>query len=185
MLDEAKDMTKSAMEKAMESYKKGLSTIRAGRAHPGVLDGVRVNYYGSPTPLSQVASVSIADATMLLVKPWEKNIINDIERAIHEANLGFSPSNDGEAVRVPIPPLSEDRRKEYVKLAKQRSEDAKIVIRNARRDGNDLLKSAVKDKEISEDDEKRGLKDIQTLTDAYIAEIDSLLGKKEKEILEV
>lgn len=185
MIDEIETETKAAMEDSIESLKKMLGTIRAGRATPALLDQVRVDYYGSKTPLSQVASVQVADATLLIVKPWEKGILKEVEKGIVEANLGFSPSNDGDVVRVPIPPLSEDRRKEYAKAARGRCEDAKVAVRNARRDGNELIKGAKKEGEISEDDEKRGLKVIQDLTDAYISRIDDLYAKKESEILEV
>ena len=185
MIDDIKSETQDAMEKAIEALKKQLTTIRAGRANAGVLDGVKVDYYGTPTPLNQVGNVSATDPTMIVVKPWEKNLLTDIERAINEANLGLNASNDGEIVRVPIPPLSEERRKEYAKQAKGRCEDAKVAVRNARRDANDMLKSATKEKEISEDDEKRGLKDVQDLTDSFVAKIDELFANKEAEILEV
>ncbi len=185
MINDIEAETKDQMEAGIESLKKMLGTIRAGRATPALLDTVRVDYYGSKTPLSQVASVTVADATLLIVKPWEKPLIKDIERGIVEANIGFSPSNDGDVIRVPIPPLSEERRKEYAKAARGRCEDSKIVIRNARRDGNELIKAAKKEGEISEDDEKRGLKSVQDLTDSYVARIDELYALKESEILEV
>jgi ribosome recycling factor len=185
MIDDIKSETQDAMDRAIDALKKQLTTIRAGRANVGILDGVKVDYYGTPTPLNQVGNVSATDPTMIVVKPWEKNLLNDIERAINEANIGLNASNDGDIVRVPIPPLSEERRKEYAKQAKGRCEDAKVAIRNARRDANDLLKAATKDKEISEDDEKRGLKEVQDLTDAFVAKIDELYANKEAEILEV
>lgn len=185
MLDDIQNDANAQMEKAIEALKKQLSTIRTGRASPGLLDAVRVNYYGTMTPLSQVANVTVPDARLLVVKPWEKPLLKDIEKAIVEANLGLTPSNDGEIIRVPIPALSEERRKEYVKQTKQKGEDAKIAVRNARRDANELLKSATKDGDISEDDEKRGLKHVQDLTDAFVKRVDEALTKKEQEIMEV
>lgn len=185
MLDDIVKDAKENMEKVIEALKKNLATIRTGRASPGMLDGVRVDYYGSPTPLNQVANVSVQDARLLLIKPFEKKIIKDIERAIVEANLGFNPSSDGEFVRVPMPPLSTERRKEYVKLAKTKCEDAKVAIRNVRRDANELLKETQKDGSITQDDEKRGLKTVQDQTDAYVKKVDEMLAKKEAEIMEV
>jgi ribosome recycling factor len=185
MLNDIQSDAKGNMDKAIEALKKHLGVIRTGRASAGMLDGVRIDYYGTPTPLQQVASVSIADARLIVVKPWEKNLLKDIEKAIVEANLGLQPANDGELIRLPIPALSEERRKEYVKQAKNRCEDAKVAVRNARRDANEMLKDATKDGEISEDDEKRGLKVIQDLTDEHVKKIDDLLAKKEAEIMEV
>lgn len=185
MLDDIVKDAKENMEKVIEALKKNLATIRTGRASPGMLDGVRVDYYGSPTPLNQVANVSVQDARLLLIKPFEKKIIKDIEKAIVEANLGFNPSSDGEFVRVPMPPLSTERRKEYVKLAKTKCEDAKVAIRNVRRDANELLKETQKDGSITQDDEKRGLKTVQDQTDAYVKKVDEMLAKKEGEIMEV
>lgn len=185
MMDDICHDATAQMEKAVEAFKRTLTTVRAGRAHTSLLDGVKVDYYGSPTPLSQVATVSAPDARLLTVKPWEKNLLGDIERAIMEANIGLNPMNDGDLVRVPIPPLSEERRREMVKQAKGKAEDAKLAVRNARRDANDMLKSATKDGDISEDDEKRGLKNVQESTDSHVKLIDSILGKKEAEIMEV
>jgi len=185
MIDDITAEAKAQMDKGIESLKKNLVTIRAGRATPALLDGIKVDYYGTPTPLSQVAAVQVSDPTLLTIKPWEKNLLKVIEKAIFEANIGLSPNNDGEMIRVPIPPLSEERRKEYVKMAKTKCEDGKLAVRNARRDANELLKAAKKDGDISEDDEKRGLKNVQDLTDAYVKTIDELLSKKEAEIMEV
>jgi ribosome recycling factor len=185
MLNEISGEAKDQMERAIDALKKQLSTIRAGRANVAMLEGIRVDYYGNPSPLNQVASVTVADARLLMVKPWEKQLLKDIEKAIVEANIGIQPNNDGEVIRLPIPALSEERRKEYVKQAKTRCEDAKIAVRNARRDANEMLKDATKEGEISEDDEKRGLKTIQDLTDQYVARVDELLAKKEGEIMEV
>lgn len=185
MIDDILSECKDQMDKGIDSLKKNLSTIRAGRATPALLDGIKIDYYGTPTALSQVATIQVSDPTLLTIKPWEKNLLKDIERSIFEANIGLSPNNDGEIVRVPIPPLSEERRKEYAKMAKSKCEDGKIVIRNARRDANEMLKSAKKDSDISEDDEKRGLKSVQDLTDSYVKSIDELLSNKEAEIMEV
>ena len=185
MLDDILKDTKDSMEKAVEALKKNLSTIRTGRANPAMLDGVRVDYYGSATPLNQMATVSVTDPRMIVVKPFDKKSMKDIERAIVESNLGFNPSNDGDIIRVPMPPLSTERRKEYVKLSKTKGEDAKIAVRNVRRDNNEMLKTAKGDGSVTEDDEKRGLKSIQDVTDAHVKLIDELIAKKEKEILEV
>jgi ribosome recycling factor len=185
MLDGIVKNSKEAMEKALESLKKGLSTIRTGRANPGMLDSVRVDYYGSPTPLSQLATVTVADARMLVVKPFDKKALKEVERGIVEANLGFNPTNDGELLRVPMPPLSTDRRKEYVKLAKTKGEDAKVALRNIRRDANEAMKVAQKDSKITQDDEKRGLKLVQDATDASVKKVDEAISAKGKEILDV
>jgi len=185
MLNDIQSDAKEQMESAINALKKNLATIRTGRASPSLLDNVRVDYYGSKSPLSQVANVTVQDASMLIVKPWEKGLLGEVEKGIFEANIGLSASNDGEVVRVPIPPLSEERRREFVKMAKSRAEDAKVSVRNARRDANDMLKSAQKDGDISEDDEKRGLKAIQDLTDGYVKEVDEVCSKKEAEIMEV
>ncbi len=185
MLDDIIKDAKDNMEKAIDALKKQMATIRTGRANPSMLDGVRVNYYDTPTPLNQVATVSAQDARLLVIKPFEKRIIKDIEKAIVEANLGFNPNNDGELIRVPMPPLSTERRKEYVKLSKTKCEDAKVAVRGVRRDANEMLKEASKDGSITQDDEKRGLKSVQDQTDAFVKRIDDMLAAKEKEIMEV
>jgi ribosome recycling factor len=185
MIDEISTEAKEQMTKNIEVLKKQLSSIRAGRANVNILDGVMVDYYGSKSPLSQVASLSMQDGGMIMVKPWEKNLLKEIEKSIFEAQLGLTPTNDGDFVRISVPPLSEERRREFAKQAKQRCEDAKIAVRNARRDANEMLKAATKDSEISEDDEKRGLKMVQDLTDDSVKTIDALYAKKEGEILEV
>lgn len=185
MLDDIVKDTKDNMEKVIEALKKNLATIRTGRASPGMLDGVRVDYYGTPTALNQLATISVADARLLVVKPFEKKVLKDIERAIVEANLGFNPNNDGETIRLAMPPLSTERRKEYVKMSKSKGEEAKVAIRNVRRDSNEMLKEACADSSITQDDEKRGLKSVQDLTDAYVKTVDEQLARKEKEIMEV
>ena len=185
MLDDIVKDAKDTMDKAIDALKKQLATIRTGRANPSMLDSVKVNYYDVATPLNQVATVTAQDARLLVIKPFEKRIIKDIEKAIVEANLGFNPSSDGDFVRVPMPPLSTERRKEYVKLAKSKCEDAKVAIRNVRRDANEMLKEAEKGGDITQDQEKRGLKTTQDQTDAFVKKIDDMLTAKEKEIMEV
>jgi ribosome recycling factor len=185
MLDTILKDTKANMEKVIEALKKGLGTIRTGRASASMLDGVRVDYYGSPTPLNQIATVTAQDARLLVIKPFERKALKDIERAIVEANLGFNPNNDGEVIKLALPPLSTDRRKEYVKMAKVKGEEAKVALRNVRRDANEVVKAKTADSVLTQDDEKRGLKGVQDATDAYVKTIDQLLSAKEKEIMEV
>ncbi len=173
------------MEKTVESLKRDFSRVRTGRASPSLLDGITVDYYGSPMPINQVANISVPEARMLVIQPWEKSMIGPIEKAIQSSDLGLNPQNDGNLIRLPIPALSEERRKELVKTSKKMSEDAKIAVRNIRRDSNEKLKKAEKDKDITQDMQKKGMDDIQKLTDEYIASIDELLSLKEKEIMEV
>ncbi|MDE3057543.1 MAG: ribosome recycling factor [Bacteroidota bacterium] len=173
------------MQKAVEAVRTELVKIRTGKATTTLLDAVKVDYYGSLVPLNQVGSISVPDVHLITVQPWEKSMLAPIEKAIIAANLGLNPSNDGTLVRVPIPPLNEERRKELVKLVKKFGEEGKISIRNIRRDANEQLKKAEKDEHFSEDDRKRGEQEIQKYTDKYIKEIDSLLLLKEKEIMEV
>lgn len=185
MINEIVGDMKGTIDKTMDAYKKQLASIRTGRAHVSLLDAVKIDYYGTPTALAQVASLTISDARTLVVKPWEKGLQKTIEKAIMEANLGLTAITDGDIVRVPVPSLTEERRREFCKQAKSRSEEAKLAARNARRDANELLKSATKDGDISEDEEKRGLKMVQDATDAAVASIDDLLAKKEAEIMTV
>lgn len=185
MLDEIVSSTKSDMEKVLEALKKALATIRTGRAHVSLLDPVRVDYYGAISPLSQIANITIPDPKLLVVKPWDKSMTKAIEKAILEANLGLNASTDGDLVRVPVPSLTEERRREFVKQAKQRAEDAKVAVRNARRDANEMMKDATKDGSMSEDDEKTGLKQVQDLTDMFTKEVDKLVEHKEAEIMTV
>jgi len=184
MLEEAEQLAIDGMEHAMERLNKELARVRAGRANPAVLDEVRVDSYGTMVPLQQCATVSVADARLLVVKPYDRNNIAAIERAINNSQLGLNPSNDGMVVRVPIPSLTEERRKDLVKQAHDAGENARISIRQARRDANDLLKKAEKDKDLSEDDLKRGLENIQELTDKQIKVVDASMSKKETEILD-
>lgn len=173
------------MEQSINAFKNNLTKIRTGRANPALLDTVQVDYYGSMVSLSQVANVSSLDARTLSVQPWEKTMAAKIEKAIRESDLGLNPASMGELIRVPMPPMSEERRKEMTKIVRHEGEAAKIAIRNLRRDANDGLKKLVKDKEISEDDQKRAEADVQKITDKEIAAIDQLVTSKEQEILAV
>lgn len=182
------DIKKSAeakMAKSIEAFKSELQKIRTGRAHPGILDQVHVDYYGSMVPISQVANVSLLDARTISVQPWEKPMAAKIEKAIRESDLGLNPSSQGDLIRVPMPPLSEERRKDLVKVTKGTGEDAKVAVRNVRRDANEHAKKLLKDKAITEDEERRLLDEMQKLTDKTVAEIDKLLAAKEAEILAV
>ncbi|MES2070766.1 MAG: ribosome recycling factor [Pseudomonadota bacterium] len=182
---EVKKNTEQRMQKSIETLKSDLSKVRTGRAHTGILDHVQVDYYGSPTHITQVANVTLIDARTIGVQPWEKKMISAIEKAIRDADLGLNPSTQGDMIRVPTPPLTEERRKEMVKLVKTEGEDAKIAIRNIRRDANESLKKLLKDKACSEDDERRAQDDVQKLTDKFVSEVDKLLAEKEKEVLTV
>ncbi|MBP8975952.1 MAG: ribosome recycling factor [Bacteroidetes bacterium] len=183
-----KDILKEAddrMKKAIETVRNELSKIRTGKATTALLDAVRVDYYGSPTPLSKIASVSTPDVHTISIQPWEKTLIPHIEKAILQANIGLNPINDGTVVRVPVPPLNEERRRELVKLVKKFGEEGKLAVRNIRRDAIEHLKKAEKAEHLSEDERKRGEQEAQKLTDKYIKDIDALLAQKEKEIMEV
>lgn len=173
------------MRKAIDHCHIEFAKIRTGRASTNLLDAIRVDYYGQMVPLSQVASVSTPDATMILVQPWEKKLVPVIDKAIQAANLGLNPASDGTIIRLPIPPLNEERRRELAKVAKKVAEDSRIGVRNARRDAMDALKKAEKDEHMSEDMRKGGEADVQKLTDRYIEEVDRILAEKEKDILAV
>ena len=173
------------MAKSIEAFKNELQKIRTGRAHPGILDQVQVEYYGSMLPISQVANVSLIDARTISVQPWEKGMGAKIEKAIRESDLGLNPSSLGDLIRVPLPALTEERRKELTKVVRNAGEDARVAVRNLRRDANDQAKKLLKDKLISEDDERRSNDDIQKLTDRTIAEIDKLVQAKEAEVMAV
>ncbi|MDC1105285.1 ribosome recycling factor [Prolixibacteraceae bacterium] len=179
------DMVQEKMDNTIEHLDKELASIRAGKASPRMLDGVMVEYYGSPTPLSQVANVNTPDARTIAVQPWEKQLIPDIEKALINSNLGLNPDNNGEVIRLNVPPLTEERRKGLVKDANTAGENAKIAIRGARKDANDTFKKMLKATEISEDQEKNSLADVQVLTDKYIKKVDELLKAKEVDILTV
>ena len=185
MVEDTLEQLKGDIEATLHALKAQLGKLRTGRANLSLLDGVRVNYYGTPTPLNQCANLSVADARMLLVKPWDKSIIGEIEKGILSADIGIMPQNDGEFIRLPIPALTEERRKDLVKQAKHRGEEAKIGLRNHRRDANEMLKALEKDKEISQDDLKRALEKVQDQVDRGTGKVDEILGVKEKEILEI
>jgi ribosome recycling factor len=180
-----KKTAETKMGRTIESFKGELQKIRTGRAHPGMLDQIHVDYYGSPVPLSQVAQLSLLDARTIGVQPWEKPMISKVEKAIRESDLGLNPSTTGEIIRVPMPALTEERRKDLTKVVKGLGEDSKVAVRNLRREANEHGKKLLKDKEITEDDERRLVDDIQKLTDRTIAEIDKLVQGKEAEILAV
>ena len=185
MIDEALFDAEEKMEKAVTVARDDLASIRTGRANPGMLDSVMVEYYGNPTPLSQVANVTLLDARTISVQPWEKGLGPKIEKAIRESDLGLNPASMGDLIRVPMPPMSEERRKEMTKLVRTEGENAKIAVRNLRRDANESVKKLVKDKLASEDEQKRSEAEVQKVTDKHIAEIDQLVTGKEQEIMAV
>jgi ribosome recycling factor len=185
MLNDITNDAEEGMKKAVEAFKRDLAKVRTGRATTAMLDGVRVDYYGTPTPVNQVASVAVVDARLITIKPWEKSMIPIIDKAIRASDLGLNPVPDAELVRLPIPPLTAERRRDLVKSIKKMTEEAKIAVRAARRDAMDMLKDAEKDKEVTEDEKKVGEKKVQDLTDRYVATLDDLEAKKEKEITEL
>ncbi len=182
---DVKKSTEQRMQKSLDALKVDLAKVRTGRAHVGILDHIQVDYYGNPTQLTQVANVTLIDARTIGVQPWEKKMVAVIEKAIRESDLGLNPATQGDLIRVPTPPLTEERRKEIVKLVKTDGEDAKVAVRNIRRDANEAYKKMLKDKECSEDDERRAQEDVQKLTDRFVIEIDKLISEKEKELLTV
>ena len=183
MVEKLNTMTEESMNKVLEAFTNELKRIRTGRAQVSMLDSIRVDYYGSPTPLNQVAAVSCPDAKSFLIAPWESNILKEIETAIVRSDIGMSPQNDGKAIRLKLPELTEERRKDLVKEIKKVVEEARVAIRMARREANDTLKKALKDKKISEDDQKREAESIQKLTDSFIKKIDSISSEKEKDLM--
>lgn len=185
MIADVKKSAEQKMQKSLESLKVDLGKVRTGRAHTGILDHVMVDYYGTPTAITQVANVNLVDARTIGVTPWEKKLVGAIERAIRDADLGLNPSSQGDLIRVPMPALTEERRKELIKVVKGEAENAKVAIRNVRRDANGTLKDLLKDKDISEDDERRAQDDIQKLTDRNIAEVDKILHAKEVDLMAV
>ena len=185
MVNEVINDMKTEMKTAIEAMEKDLSRMRTGRANLAILDGIKVDYYGSATPLNQVASLSTPEPRLIMIKPWEKTMVPVIEKAIQAGDLGLNPNNDGEVVRIPIPPLTEERRKDLVKMVKSNGEDYKVQIRRCRRDANDMLKGLEKDKEISEDDLHRAMEQVQQHTDDFVKKVDERIEKKEKEILEI
>lgn len=185
MIADVKSKASSGMVKALESFKRDLSKVRTGRASLALLDDVRVDYYGTPTPLNQVAALAVPEPRLITIQPWEKNLTGEIEKAILKADLGLNPSSDGQLIRLIFPPLTEERRKEMVKQVKRLGEEAKIAVRNVRRECNDALKKLEKDKEITEDELKRGEKDVQDVTDDYVARVDKVIAEKEKDLMEI
>lgn len=185
MMNEIQKDADMRMQKSIESLRADLAKVRTGRAHPSLLDQITVEYYGNPTPLNQVASISVADARMLLVSPWEKDMVPVVEKSIQNAGLGLNPATAGQAIRVPMPALTEERRKELIRVVRGEGENARIAIRNIRRDANNQLKDLLKEKEISEDEERRGQDTIQKITDKFVSEIDQLLKHKEEDLMEV
>lgn len=182
---EVRQSAEQKMQRSIESLKTSLAKIRTGRAHAGLLDHIMVDYYGSMVPISQVANVAVQDARTITVQPWEKKMVQVVDKAIRESDLGLNPATAGDVIRVPMPPLSEERRRELTKVVKHEGEQAKVAVRNLRRDANEHLKKLLKDKEISEDDERRAQEDVQKLTDRFVVEIDRMLVVKEQEIMTV
>ena len=185
MIVDLKKTAEQKMQKSLEALKTDLGKVRTGRAHTGLLDHVMVDYYGSMTPVNMVANITLVDARTIGVQPYEKNMVGPVERAIRDSDLGLNPASQGELIRVPMPMLTEERRRDLIKVVKSEGEDAKIAVRNIRRDANTHLKDALKKKEISEDDERRTQDEIQKLTDRYVAEIDKALAAKEVDLMAV
>lgn len=184
-VSEVKQSADQKMQKSLDALKNDLAKVRTGRAHPSLLDQINVEYYGSPTPLSQVANLTLIDARTIGVQPWEKSMFAPIEKAIRESDLGLNPASMGDVIRVPMPALTEERRKELVKVIKQEGENAKIAVRNIRRDANETLKKLLKDKAITEDDERRGQDEVQKMTDKFVVDIDKQVAQKEADIMTV
>lgn len=185
MIEEIKDDAKSRMAKSLGALDDAFKRVRTGRAHPSLLDSVTVSYYGSDTPLSQVANISVEDGRTLVVSPWEKHLIPDVEKAILKSDLGLNPSTSGDAIRLPMPALTEETRKDLIKTVRGEAENSRVAIRNIRRDANSDLKELLKEKEISEDEESRGLDDVQKITDKFIADIEVKLKTKEEDLMKV
>lgn len=185
MIEDLKKDAKERMAKSVEALGQNFNKIRTGRAHPGLLDGLTVDYYGVETPLSQVANINVADARTLSVVPWEKKLVGDIEKAILKSDLGLNPSTAGEIIRIPMPPLTEETRKVLIKQAKAEAENARISIRNIRRDVLSDIKTLLKEKDITEDEERKAQEDIQKITDSYIAKADAALAEKETDLMEI
>ncbi len=185
MIDDIKKDAESRMKKSVESLSVQFNKIRTGRAHPSILDGIMVSYYGNDTPLAQVGNVTVEDARTLAISPWEKNLVPDIEKAIMKSDLGLNPATNGGLIRVPMPPLTEETRKNFIKQARSEAENVRVAVRNIRRDALAHVKDLLKDKEISEDDDRRAQDEIQKITDKFIATIDSHLAAKEKDLLEI
>jgi len=185
MIADLKKSAEQKMQKTVDALKHDYQKVRTGRAHTGLLDHIQVDYYGSMMPINQVANVTLADARTIAVQPWEKKMVQVVEKAIRDSDLGLNPATSGDVIRVPMPPLTEDRRKELIKVVRHEAENARIAVRNIRRDTNEHLKKLLKDHEVSEDDERHAQVDVQKLTDRYIAEIDKVLQGKEADLLAV
>lgn len=185
MIPELKKSTEQKMDKSVEAFKHDLAKVRTGRAHTGLLDHVLVDYYGTPTPLSQAAKITLLDARTIGVAPFDKKMVQAVEKAIRDSDLGLNPASMGEIIRVPMPALTEERRKELIKVVRHEAESAKVAVRNLRRDANHALKEALKKKEVSENDERRAQDEVQKLTDRHVAAIDALLHQKEDELMAV
>ncbi|MDP1605639.1 MAG: ribosome recycling factor [Rhodocyclaceae bacterium] len=185
MIAELKKTTEHKMQKSLEMLRLDLAKVRTGRAHTGLLDHVQVDYYGTPMPINQVANVTLLDARTIGVQPWEKPMVAKVEKAIRDADLGLNPATQGDVVRVPMPVLTEERRRDLIKVVKHEGEDAKIAVRNLRRDAISHLKDALKKHEIPEDEERRAQDDVQKLTDRYVAEVDRMLAEKEKDLMAI
>ncbi|HET9112522.1 MAG TPA: ribosome recycling factor [Burkholderiales bacterium] len=185
MIDDIKKTTDQRMRKSLESLKTDLGKVRTGRAHTGILDHVMVDYFGNPTAINQVANITLMDARTIAVQPWEAKLAGPIEKAIRDADLGLNPASQGNVIRVPMPALTEERRKDLIKVVRTEGENAKVAIRNVRRDANEQLKKLLKDKDISTDDERRAQDEIQKLTDKFIAEVEKALAAKETDLMAV
>jgi ribosome recycling factor len=185
MIDDIKNDAQERMTKSIAAMIEAFKKIRTGRAHPSILDGVTIDYYGSPTPLAQVANVNVEDGRTLAINPWEKNLVPDIEKAIMKSDLGLNPSTSGDTIRVPMPALTEETRKGFIKQARAEAEGGRVSVRNIRRDANGMIKDLLKEKEITEDEDRKGQEEIQKLTDKFVAEVDALLAEKEKDLMQV
>ena len=185
MIADVKKSAEQRMQKSIEALKVDLGKVRTGRAHTGILDHVMVDYYGSPVPISSVANINLIDSRNIGVTPWEKKMVGAVEKAIRDSDLGLNPSSQGDLIRVPTPALTEERRRDLIKVVKNEAENAKVAVRNVRRDANATLKDLLKDKAISEDDERRSQEEIQKLTDRYIAEVDKVLQAKETDLMAI
>ncbi len=185
MLNEVFEDAKDRMQKAVGTLEKEFKRLRTGRASVSLVDGIRVEYYGTPTPLNQLATLTVPEPRTIMIQPWDQSCIGEVEKAIMKSELGLTPMNDGKVIRIPVPPLTEERRRELVKLVKKMAEEAKVAVRNIRRDANEMIKDLKKEKEISEDEQFKGQEEVQKITDDFIKKIDELSAAKEKEILEI
>ena len=185
MIDDIKTEARERMDKSLEAVAHNFNKIRTGRAHPSLLEGLKVEYYGSSTPINQVANINVEDARTLSLTVWDRSMIPDVEKAIYKSDLGLNPATAGEVIRIPMPMLTQETRKGFTRQARHEAESARVSVRNARRDAMAMLKELAKDKEISEDDERRGQDDVQKLTDDYVARIEKLLAKKEADLMEI